>query len=69
MRLAGVKTLGGLNDLCLKGFGDRGIQGDRDGNVTHLVHEAGDPLADLWERFHGRSESQMSIDELLRDLR
>jgi len=59
----------GLCYLFFLGLRGRGVQSERDGEVTHLVHEAGHPLADLRERPYGGSESQVSVDELLCNLR
>ena len=58
-----------LYHLCLLGLRHRRVQGKRDGEVAHLVHETGDSLTDIWKRPYGRSESQVSVYELLCDLR
>ena len=58
-----------LTHLHLERFRNRRVQGKRDREMAHFVHEASDPLVDFWEGFHRRNEGQMGIDELLCDLR
>ena len=59
----------GLYHLFFLSLSGRRVQSERDGEMTHLVHETSNPLADFRERPYGGSKSQVSVDELLCNLR